>query len=69
MLNIMDLKTGQVLLGMDVDNWIEAYGWLDHYRVNYGRDVPYPNGLGEYEGEYVICRRCCELCNIYYVIQ
>lgn len=64
MLNILDLSTGEVLLGVNVPDYKQAYYWLDYYRYNYGPGVPYPNGKGCYDGKFMIVR-ACECCGIY----
>lgn len=67
MLNVIDLTNGNILLGSDVASYMEAMYWLEHYRLRYGRNVPYPNGKGYYDGEFALCRRC-ECCGSYSVI-
>jgi hypothetical protein len=68
MLNIRDLRSGHVMLGVPVDNWMEAYYWLEYYRTTYGPGTPYPNGKGFYSGEYVICHLCDCGCEKYHTI-
>lgn len=69
MLNILDLTTGQVMLGDNVKSYKDAYYWLDYYRHNYSAGVPFPDGKGVYDGAFVICREVEDAKDNYRVLQ
>lgn len=48
MLNILNLKTHEIMLGSDVDRWFDAVVWLHYYRENYGN--------GYQDNEFIIVR-------------
>ena len=68
MLNVLNLTTNSVMLGMNVPRYMDAIHWRDYYEKNYGIGVPYFNGEGVHDGVFVIVRQC-ECCGIYHVIQ
>ena len=68
MLNILNLSDSSIMLGINVKSYMEAVNWLDYYKKSYGVGVPYENGEGYYDNEFVICRQC-ECCEVYHVIQ
>lgn len=61
MFNVVNVKTHEVMLGADVPDLSKAMLWTEYYRQHYGDGVPFANGKGYYDGEFMPCFRADEL--------
>lgn len=66
MYNILDLKSGNLMLGEDVP-YSEMVGYLNYYKRRYAPGTPYENGKGCYDCEFVPVMGC-DCCGEYSTI-